>query len=87
MAPPTTVHATTVRTIAKDNADCESDSRCRYISSGSVRVVPCSDPAKVRVAPNSPRAREKVNAIPEVMAGADSGNVMLHKTRVREAPN
>src|SRR5699024_6837310 len=52
-----------------------------------VRVVPCSEPAKVMVAPNSPSALAKVNTTPESSPGHNNGSVMVVKVRHRDAPS
>src|SRR5215203_1837045 len=51
-----------------------------------VRVVPGKLPAKVIVAPNSPRARGQPRTAPAAMPGATSGNVMRRKTVTGLAP-
>ena len=51
-----------------------------------MRVTPCMDPAKVRVAPNSPRHRASASAAPRPRPGRTVGNVICQKTREGEAP-
>ena len=61
-----------------------------YIASAMVRVSPSILPAKVIVAPNSPRQRAKPKTNPLVIPGKANGKVILKKVingdtpRVRE---
>lgn len=49
-------------------------------------MVPGRFPAKVMVAPNSPRARAQVRAAPAARPGATMGSVTVKNTRTGEAP-
>ena len=51
-----------------------------------MRVTPCMEPAKVRVAPNSPRQRASARAAPRPRPGRTVGSVICQKTREGEAP-
>ena len=51
-----------------------------------MRVTPCMDPAKVRVAPNSPRHRASASAVPRPRPDRTVGRVICQKTRVGDAP-
>ena len=74
---PTAITTTATATSSSDSATAPSTSvsRCRYTSSGSVRVVPCRLPAKAVVAPNSPRQRANASTEPEARPGSTSGTV------------
>src|SRR6185369_984402 len=67
-------------------AACRSDSSIRYTSIGMVRVIPGKLPAKVMVAPNSPRARAQHSTAPAATPGATSGSVTRRKVYHRLAP-
>ena len=47
---------------------------------GMVRVVPGSEPAKVRVVPNSPRERTNARPVPVTIADLRVGSVIRHNT-------
>jgi hypothetical protein len=49
-------------------------------------VVPCRDPAKVTVAPNSPSARAKHSTVPDTSAGPSTGRVTRRSTYPGLAP-
>ncbi|SKW49671.1 Uncharacterised protein [Mycobacteroides abscessus subsp. abscessus] len=51
-----------------------------------MRVTPCRDPAKVKVAPNSPSERAKASTVPEASAGITRGNETRRNTVVGGAP-
>src|ERR1019366_3483424 len=50
-------------------------SKAKKMAKGMVWVLPCRLPAKVIVAPNSPRARAQLSAAPATREGAMSGRV------------
>lgn len=52
-----------------------------------MRVTPWRDPAKVRVAPNSPRERARARALPRARAGTTHGRVAEKRMRVGLAPS
>ena len=54
---------------------------------GIVSVWPGKLPAKVIVAPNSPRARAQHSTAPAPREGAISGTVTRRKTVIRVAPS
>ncbi|GAA3223590.1 hypothetical protein GCM10020256_31870 [Streptomyces thermocoprophilus] len=61
--------------------------RARYTASGMVWVRPGKLPAKVMVAPNSPRARAQARTAPAATPGAISGRVTRRNAANREAPS
>ena len=63
------------------------DSKARKVARGRVWVRPGRLPAKVMVAPNSPKARAHESAKPDKTAGRASGKVMLPNTRQLLAPS
>src|ERR1019366_7276868 len=65
---------------------CPDPSNEVYAAIVSVSVVPGKLPAKVIVAPNSPRARAQQSAAPAAIDGAASGIVTRQKRRHGRAP-
>ena len=53
---------------------------------GIVSVIPWAEPAKVMVAPNSPRQRARARAVPLARPGTAMGRVTHHRTREGPAP-
>ena len=78
---------TTSSTRAKAIAAPGSDSIARYTAIGMVWVRPGKLPAKVIVAPNSPRARAHDSTAPAASDGATRGRVTRRNVVHRDAPS
>ena len=70
------------RTTARSGLVSNATKSCN----GSVRVLSGLSPAKVIVAPNSPRARAQDKAMPAKMADFTIGRDVVKKVRVGVAP-
>ena len=86
-SPARTAKEIATNTRLTSTARSASTSRARYASSGRVLVTPGRLPAKVIVAPNSPRARAHVSTAPATSAGRTLGNVTLRNTYHSVAPS
>ena len=82
-----TASDTAMSTSDRAMAASRSDSRARNTARGMVWVRPWRLPAKVTVAPNSPRARAQHSTAPAMIDGAACGRVTRRKTVHRLAPS
>src|SRR4029077_12683706 len=79
---PYATHASTTEIVT---AASMSDCAATYAASGMVCVTPGKLPAKVIVAPNSPRPRAAAIASPARRAGSAAGKVMRQKAYAGDA--
>src|SRR5262245_12855116 len=78
---------TSTSTPESARAEVKSVLKRAKIASGTVCVIPGNEPANIRVAPNSPRARPQASAIPEVMPCPAHGTATRMKARASLAPS